>query len=187
LAIAPASASAGPLVSSAPDCENQTLAQPFLPWADIAQYTLNSGGDFEGGGSWRLSGGAAVVSGNEPFQVGSGSDAHSLSLPSGSSAVSSPICVGIEHPTIRFFAKASNRLAGLRVEVLFEDAFGNVQSAPIGSLTGAGDWAPTPVYPIVVNLLPLLPGERTAVAFRLSATSGSVQVDDFYVDPYRWS
>jgi hypothetical protein len=38
--------------------------------------------------------------------------------------------------------------------------------------------------PIVVNLLPLLPGDHTAVAFRFS-TAGNWQIDDVYVDPYR--
>jgi hypothetical protein len=39
--------------------------------------------------------------------------------------------------------------------------------------------------PIVANLLPLLPGSRTPVSFRVTATSGSWKIDDFYVDPYR--
>jgi hypothetical protein len=43
------------------------------------------------------------------------------------------------------------------------------------------NWLPDP---IVVSLLPLLPGSHTPVAFRLTADGGSFQVDDFYVDPY---
>ena len=69
--------------------------------------------------------------------------------------------------------------------VLFEDAFGNVQSSPMGAVTAGGSWAASAPLPIVVNLLPLLPGSRTAVAFKFSASGGSFQVDDVYVDPYR--
>jgi hypothetical protein len=181
----PATANAGLLVSSATDCADQSLDQTFLRWADVANYTLHPGGDFESGSAWSLSGGAAVVSGNEPFYAGSDSDSNSLSLPAGSRATSGAICVGIEHPDIRFFARSSNPLATLQVQVLFEDAAGNPQSAPIGAVTAGGSWAPTVPLPIVVNLLPLLPGQRTAVAFEFTATGGSFQVDDVYVDPYR--
>jgi hypothetical protein len=185
LVIAPASASAGPLVSSAGDCAGQSLAQSFLPWADVANYTLNPGGDFEAGSDWSLAGGAAVVSGNEPFNVGSATDSRSLSVPAGASATGDSICVGIGHPDIRFFAKSSNPAATLRVQVLYEDAFGNVQSAPMGLVSAGSSWSPTAPLPIIVNLLPLLPNDRTAVAFKFTASGGSFQLDDVYVDPYR--
>jgi hypothetical protein len=181
----PATANAGILVSSAGDCAAQSLGQTFLPWADVANYTLHPGGDFESGSAWALSGGAAVVSGNEPFYVGSAGDSSSLSLPAGASATSGSICVGIEHPDIRFFARSSNPLATLQVQVLYEDGAGNAQSAPIGVVNAGGSWAPSAPLPIVVNLLPLLPGQRTAVAFRFTASGGAFQIDDVYVDPYR--
>jgi hypothetical protein len=180
----PASANAGLLVSTAPSCDTQTYSQPFMPWADVASYTLQPGGDFEGHSTWS---GGSVVSGNEPFDVGSKTDNHALGLAAGESSTSPSICVGIEHPDLRFFAQASNPTATLKVEVLFEDGFGNEQSATIGAVTGNSGWAPTAVYPLVVNLLPLLPGSHTAVAFRFTASGGSFQVDDVYVDPYsRW-
>jgi hypothetical protein len=181
----PATASAGQLTSSAPSCDTQVLGQPFLPWVDVASYTLNPGGSFENGTQgWALDG-ASPAAGNEPFQVTGASDKRSLSLPAGSSATSAAICVGIEHPDIRFFAKASNPLARLTVEVLFEDASGSVLSAPIGLVTANVGWAPTLPFPIVANLLPLLPGNHTAVAFRFRASGGSFQIDDLYVDPYQ--
>jgi hypothetical protein len=101
--------------------------------------------------------------------------------------VSPPICVGIEHPDLRFFARASNPSATLKVEVLFEDADGNVRALQIGAVTGNSGWAPTAMYPLVANLLPLLPGSHTAVSFRFTAGGGCVRIDDVYVDPYsRW-
>jgi hypothetical protein len=182
----PSVANAGPLTDQAPNCDTQALGQPFLPWADVASYTLNPGGSFENGAAgWSLDG-ASVTSGNESSFVTGPADASSLALPAGSTAVSAPICVGIEHPDIRFFASASNLGARLTVEVLFEDSAGNVLSAPIGAVTGAGSaWAPTAPFPIVANLLPLLPGKRTAVAFRFRASRGSFRIDDLYVDPYQ--
>ena len=181
----PAAASAGPLTDRAPGCDTQVLGQPFLAWADVASYTLNPGGSFEDGAAgWSLDG-AAVAAGNEPSFVTNATDARSLSLPGGSSAVSAPICVGIEHPDIRFFASASHAGARLSVDVLFESASGDVLSAPIGFVTGSSGWAPTAPFPIVANLLPLLPGSHTAVAFRFSASGGSFRIDDLYVDPYQ--
>jgi hypothetical protein len=58
-----------------------------------------------------------------------------------------------------------------------------VLTAPIGVVTGGG-WAPTLPMTVVANLLPLLPGDQTAVAFRFTAVAGSWQIDDVYVDPW---
>lgn len=178
--LAPSAAHAGLLVADAPNCSAQSLSQPFLQWADVAQYTLDPGGSFESGNSWS---GGTVVSGNEPWNVTSADDSNSLSLTSGTSTTSNEICVGLEHPDLRFFAKASNPLAILRVDVLFEDAFGHTLSAPVGAVTGSTGWAPTAPMPVVANLLPLLPGGYTPVEFRFSATGGTWQIDDVYVDP----
>lgn len=191
LALLPAAAQAGPLVASAPDCDEQVLSQPFLPWVDPAHYTLAPNGGFEAGASqWSLEGGAQVGAGNESYYVTDASDKRSLSLPAGSSATSSTVCVGIEHPTLRLFARnTGSPLSSLRVEVLFEDAAGNVNSLPIGSLSAGSDWQPTAVMPLVVNLLPLLPGESTPVAFEFTpeGTGGDWTIDDVYVDPLRRS
>jgi hypothetical protein len=180
----PAAAQAGPLVADAPDCAAQALTQPFLPWADVAQYQQAPGGTFEPGSKpWSLSG-ASVAGGNEPYYVTSADDSRSLSIPGGASATSRSVCVGLEHPDLRFFAKASNSTATLKVEVLFEDSLGNVLTAPIGAVTGSTDWAPSAPMPIIANLLPLLPGNYTPVAFRFSASGGSFRIDDVYVDPF---
>lgn len=180
----PAGAQAGALIADAPDCASQSLSQVFLPWADPGQYTLAAGGSFEPGAKhWTLNG-ASIVSGNEPFNVTSSSDKRSLSLPDGSSATSRAVCVNLGRPDIRFFASASDPSAVLSVNVLFEDAFGNVQSAPIGVVTGSSGWAPTAPMPILANLLPLLPGGYSPVSFSFTASGGDFQIDDIYVDPY---
>ena len=37
---------------------------------------------------------------------------------------------------------------------------------------------------VIANLLPLLPGETTPVAFRFTAQGADWSIDDVYVDPY---
>jgi hypothetical protein len=187
LLIGPPRAEAGPLVASATDCAGGSLSRPFLPWLDPANYFIAPGGAFEDGAAgWQLGGGATVVSGNETFRVHDPGDSHSLSLPAGSSTTSTTTCVGLEYPTLRFFARnRGSLLSTLRVEVLFEGANGNVNALTIGRLLAGRNWQPTIPLPIVVNLLPLLPGEQTPVAFRFTPRGGDWQIDDVYVDPHR--
>jgi hypothetical protein len=182
-------AHAGVLVSTAASCDTYRFEQPFLRWADPAQYVLAPNGGFERvARAWTLTGGARVVTGNESYRVHSPQDSLSLSLPHGSSATTSAMCVGIEHPTLRLFASNRGTITStLSVEVLFEDATGAVRTLPIGLLVGTSAWTPTIQMPVVANLLPLLPGERTAVAFRFTPrdAAGKWRIDDVYVDPYR--
>jgi hypothetical protein len=178
-------AQAGLLVSSAPACNSETLSQPFLRWVDPLGYTLVPGGSFEAGSpAWALRGGAAVKAGNEPYYVTSAGDSSSLALPAGSSVTSPAVCVGLDHLVLRLMARnGGSLLSTLRVEVLFEDSAGNVLSAPVGAIAGGG-WAPSLPLPIAASLLPLLPNDRTAVAFRFTAAGGAWQIDDVYVDPW---
>ena len=190
LAVTAGSASAGVLVDSAPSCDDQSLSRPFAPWLDLMQYTPLPGGDFESAASgWSLSGGASVVGGNESFHVGGDDDASSLRVPAGGSATSPTICVGLEHPTVRFFAKRNSGgllgLSTMRVEVLYENNLGIVERLPIGVVTPTSSWQPTLPMPVVANLLALLPGEHTPVAFRFTPLSGGDwSLDDIQVDPY---
>ena len=181
------SASAGVLTSSATSCVDREFEQPFLPWADVANYVLAPDGGLEDGGAgWTLNG-ASVQSGNESFNVGGAADSQSLSLPAGSSATTGAMCVGIEHPTLRVFSKSSGATLGshLRVEVLWEDAGGNAHDTLIGTVSGSSSWQPSQIMVVGVNLLTLLPGDHTAVAFRFTPVgTGSWSLDDVYVDPY---
>ena len=190
LAVGASTAGAGVLVASAPSCEAQPLSKPFAPWLDLADYTPLPGGDFERSmAGWSMSGGAAVAAGNATQQVGTVADGASLAIPAGGSATSATICVGITHPTTRFFARRRSSglrvsLSSLRVDVLFELSSGTVTTLPIGSVLNDGSWQPTLPIAIVANLLTLLPGERTPIALRFTAQGGDWSVDDVYVDPY---
>jgi hypothetical protein len=186
LAASAPAANAGLLVASAPDCSPKPMSKPFAPWGDQGDYTLAPGGAFEPSQrSWQLSGGASVVAGNEPFKVRRATDVNSLRLPPGATATSPVMCVGIEHPTLRLFARNNTALLStLSVEVIFETSLGLTASAPVGVLLPNGQWKPSPQFLVVANLLPLLPGEHTPVQFRVRSVGlGTWWVDDFYVDP----
>jgi hypothetical protein len=185
-----APAHAGLLVSSAKDCAaDGASARVFKPWLDLAQYVPAPGGDAESASGWNLRGGAGIVAGNEPWKVGGSADHSSLSLPAGSSATTGVMCVGIGHPTLRFFSKRTSGtlLNPLAVEVVFEGLGGLVKSLPIGVVPAGGSWQPTLPFPVLASLLPLLPGQMTPVAFRFTPVgTGGWQIDDVYVDPWRY-
>jgi hypothetical protein len=185
-----APAHAGVLVPAAGACETAASERVFLPWLDLAHYVPAPGGAAESAAGWKLTGGAGVVAGNEPWRIGDAGDGSSLLLPRGSSATTATMCVGLEHPTMRFFARKASSgllstLSTLSVEVLFNGLGGTLESLPIGVVALGGGWQPTLPFPVVANLLPLLPGEQTPVAFRFTARGGAWQIDDVYVDPWK--
>jgi hypothetical protein len=185
-----APASAGILTASASDCGDETLTQPFAQFGDRANYKLVRNGSFETGtGGWTLLGRAKVVSGNEPWKVGGASHGRSLVLPAGSTAISPVSCVGLAEPTMRFFAKKNRApllgISTLAVSVYVKTSLGLTVPVPVGVVLGNGQWKPTPPMLIVANLLPLLPGDRTPVAFQFTPLLGDWQIDDLYVDPRR--
>jgi hypothetical protein len=187
LLVLPRPAHAGVLVAGATDCEDQALARPFLPWLDPASYFLVPDGSFEAGArDWALEDGAAVVAGGEPHDVSHSGALAALRLGGAGSATSPAVCVGLEHPTARLFARNTGSLLGtLRVDVKFEDAAGGVHALPVALLLGGRQWAPTLPLPLIANLLPLLPGSHTAIALRFTAQGGDWEIDDVHVDPYR--
>jgi len=158
--------------------------QPFAPWQDVADYILAPDGDFEAGASsWQLDG-ASIVEGNDTLPVGASSDHQTLSVPAGASATSAPMCIGVEHRTMRFLGSGAQS-GTLLVEALYAKANGKQKSIALGAVRGTGAWAPSPVLPMRVNDEA---GDDNAmsVSLRFSARGGAGwQVDDVYVDPYR--
>ena len=180
-----APAHAGVLTKSATGCTDPVLSQPFKPWLDSSYYKPVD--DFESGADgWTLSGGAKVVDGNAAQHVGGSSDDRSLLLPAGSSATSPPVCVGLNEPTLRYFArKNSGLLSTLTVSVQVQLELGVWVTLPIGVDFG-GAWHPSLPSLVVANLLPLLPNDKTAVQFQFTPVlGGSWLLDDVYVDPMR--
>ena len=161
-----------------------TYTQPFANWGDNGSYFLVPGGSFEGTNSWSLSGGAQVVSGNEPFYLNSKSDSHSLVLPPGSSATSPATCLAALSLNFRFVGKSSDG-SGVHVDVYASGLLGLVK-LPVGMNIALGtSWAPSGQITLLLqNVLALTNLGKTTVYFRFSPIgSATVQLDDVYVDP----
>lgn len=165
----------------------------FKAFDDTSLYQPAPSGTFESGTTgWTLTGAAGLASGNESFYVTTRKDKQSLSIPVAASATSPAICVGVEHPYSRLFARGP---AGstMTVELLFVGSDGTAYALPIARMTGSGTWAPSPKLYTGSFLLTKLSALSTtsttatssAVAYRFTTSGGSWQIDDLYVDPWK--
>lgn len=185
--LAPAgSASAGILSESATDCPTYASSQVFSRWLDPFHYSLAPGGAFESATGLTFKGGAKIVTGNESSYVHGTADRNSVLLPAGGSVTTGPMCVGLEKPTVRFFAKrpSFSLLPLMVVEGLYKDKAGVQRSLPfVGVPVAGGGWSLQLPFVSTGALLEL--GDQTMMQFRLRAVTGTWQVDDLYVDPWR--
>ena len=162
-------------------------AQVFAPWNDFRSYYLAPNGGLESGSNgWSLSGGASVVSGNQPFFK---SGSHSLSLPSGSRALSPVTCIGPYALSLRMFGSdVGGRDGGVHVRVLWYGLLNKLLGATDYATFGAGgSWSPTSS----VNssggfnlLLPLLGSTSARIELTPLGDGSKWKVDDVYVDPW---
>lgn len=190
-AIAASAAFSGPAIAQADStadagCPAIPTVQPFGPWQDFADYFLAPDGDFEqGAASWDLSGGAAAVEGNETYAVGGAGDLRSLSLPAGSSATTAPVCIGIEHRSMRFFVRGSGE-GVVHVDAVYARRTDAEKSVRLASISAGESWAPSPIVSMRVNEIAPEYANALAVSLRFTARgTGSWQIDDVYVDPFR--
>ena len=162
-------------------------SQVFAPWQDYASYLLAPNGGLElGTTGWSMSGGATVVSGNEPFLP---TGTHSLSLPSGSSALSPVVCLGQNQLFIRMFGKdAGGTDRGLRVQVVWYGLLNKVLGISDFATYGPGSqWSPTSKLSssggLQVPLLPILGSTSARVMLTPLGSGSKWQIDDLYIDP----
>jgi hypothetical protein len=162
-------------------CPDPTT-QPFRAWSDYAQYAQVPDGGFEAGASgWKLAGGAKIVSGNEPFYLRGAGDRWSLSMPAGSTATSPPMCISLLSSKMRFVAGGSK--GSVKVQVLYRGLVSSVTGVlDGGTVNSNGAWAPSPEVSMLGGVLPLL---TQSVQFQFVATSGSMRVDDVFLDPWK--
>jgi hypothetical protein len=183
LSTAPASAHT---VAPAAGCPAAPISNPFAVWQDAADYVLAPDGGLEAGGAaWQLQGGAKVIEGNEPFRALGATDHAALDLPAGSSATTAPMCIGLEHKSMRFFG--SGTMTGqLSVEALYTERDGRPRAVTLGTVHGRGTWAPTESLPMKVNERAPDFGNALQVSLRFTPhTSRGWRIDDVFVDPYR--
>jgi hypothetical protein len=161
--------------------------QVFAPWSDFRSYYLAPNGGLENGTTgWTLSGGASIASGNQPFF---GSGTHSLSLPSGSRALSPTTCIGPYALSLRMFgADVSGADRGVHVRVLWYGLLNQLLGATdYATFSPGGKWAPTSS----VNssggfnlVLPLLGSTSARIELTPLGTGSKWKIDDVYVDPW---
>jgi hypothetical protein len=175
---------AGAQADEASRCTGRVIEQPFSQFGDLADYFLAPDGDLSAGGAdWTLDG-AEVVADNEPYWVHGGDTPAAVHLDSGASATSPAICVGLDDPTMRFFARGLGGPSGnLAVDVLYTDASGEPGQLRIGTVVAdeAPDWTAVAPLPITANTTEM------DVRFRFTAIGAGSEwlVDDVYVDPYK--
>jgi hypothetical protein len=163
-------------------CPDPT-AQVFRQWSDFGRYAQVPDGGFEAGASgWTLTGSAKVVPGNEPFYLASKSDRYSLLLSAGSSATSPPMCIALLSSKMRFVVGGQPK-STVKVQVIYRGLLSKVLGIlDGGTVASDGTWQPSPEISMLGGVLPVL---TRSVQFRLVATSGAVQVDDLYLDPWK--
>ncbi len=167
-----------------------TATQAFATFGDSAFYArlLNNG--FENGGlGWSFSGGARIVSGNEPFDLsGNGSGVNSLLLPAGSSAYSGTVCFALGDWHMRFVMRNVGSTRGtLRVQVIVPSLLGGLLTIlDAGTVSSGGTWTPSPRLELLLSNVTSLLGTK-AVAFRFTpvGTGAAYQIDDVYLDPWK--
>src|SRR3954468_15090625 len=188
VAVSAAPAHAKGAIANPYDCTpDPTLTKPFAPFNDLGLYTPVANQGLEAGAtSWTLSGGAAVVGGNEPWHVAGPADSRALDLPSGSSAITAPICIDQTYPYFRLFAR--NAVSGkrsLEVDVLYYDAKGKLLSTrPYGYETSSTAWQPSPT--IAIDVWDKSATTAAPVSFRFvpKGSDAHFVIDDVLVDPY---
>lgn len=177
---APAASASGSLLGLNNDC-GQT-SQPFAQFGDSRSYTFGANGGLENGSTgWTLSGGS-IVSGNESYFVHSNYDRSSLSLATGGSALTPKLCMGTTSTVTRFFVRSSNG-GKVRVQVVLRNLLGGVLGIlQVSDLSPSTSWQPGPPVLNLDSLLGLV--GVSSIQLKFTTLSGSVQVDDIYVDPW---
>jgi hypothetical protein len=172
-------------------CQDPLIENPFSFAGDLLDYVLAPDGSFEGSASssWLLDGGAAAVPGNDPFPIRPAApDATVMSLPTGSSATSAPMCVDLTYPTFRLAVHALPRADGkykgrLKIETLYPNAK-NPQWRKVDVIKpDSGAWTLSDFLDLQPERGGSTPGARQ-VSLRFSVTGeGGFEIDDVYVDP----
>jgi hypothetical protein len=169
--------------NNCPSAGNQVFAQ----WNDFRSYYLAPNGGLESGSNgWSLSGGASVGSGNQPFF---GNGTHSLSLPSGSRALSPVTCIGPYALSLRMFGSdVGGADGGVHVRVLWYGLLNRLLGATdYTTFAAGGPWSPTSSVKSSGGfnlLLPLLGSTSARVELTPLGGGSAWKIDDVYVDPW---
>ena|SRR5579862_2434484 len=170
--------------SSTSSCSTPALSQPFLNWGDVGFYALAPGesADSLDGTGWTLNGNASIVQ----TQLQDGTTGNVLDLPSGSSAVSPPMCVDAAFTMARTMVDNAGGNGWVDFSVSYQDPNTGLWSAPNQTssvhVRNGDAWKLS--HPL--NLEPGANGDWQLVQFTFSAAgpASEPQLYNFYVDPY---
>jgi hypothetical protein len=157
--------------------------QPFAQFGDYNDYFAFANNGFESGVTgWKVQN-AFAGTGNEPWSVNGGGSS-SLTIAPGGSAASPKVCTALNAPGWRMFARSNGANGPLQAQIVFYGLLGNVTgilNVATFYPSGYGAWEPSADIPSILSL-PLL---TYSAQLRLTstATSGTWQVDDVFVDP----
>lgn len=182
-AISASTASAsGSLLGLNNDCG--AASQPFAQFGDYNSYTFGTNGGLEQSSTgWSLSN-AAVVKGNESYHVHSTADRYSLGMNAGGSALSPNLCMGTTSKVVRFFVRSGDG-GRVRVQVVLRNLLGQVLGVvQVADISPGVAWQPGPAILNLDSLLGLV--GVSSIQLKFTTLSGSVQIDDIYVDPWAW-
>lgn len=165
-----------------PPCTQPVLSQPFTAWNDSAYYTLAPGQspfNFTGSG-WLLLDGANVAKAT----LGNGTSGQVLDLPSGSLAVSPPMCVDSDYPSAKTMIRSVSGGGAVGVFVTYAGASSWGKAHNGGAIHGQGPgWG----LSNQINLQPSHDPGWQLVRFALvppNDPNAEFQLYDLYVDPY---
>jgi hypothetical protein len=181
LAVTPALASftpTAPVNTSA--CSAPQLSQPYLSAGDSNWYTLAPGqtpGNFVGAG-WKLSGGAHITT----VRLQNGQTGSVLDLPSGSTAVSPPMCVASDYPTARTTVRNVVGSQGVHTYVSYAGTRTAYNPQDTGQFHGNNS-AWTLSNPINVHPGNLPGWQLVQFTFAPGGMTSEFQIYNFYVDP----
>jgi hypothetical protein len=174
--------SAAPALAAA-TCEGQTFSQPFAAWSDYNYYTLVQGGEFNSASEgWELKGGAQTLQGTRPNR----STAGVLNLPSGSEAVSPPVCVTLQYRTARVWVR---NVKGTEGSVAVGVAYAGTPTATSPRYVGQvraeqNGWTLSDPFGLQPQTAGSSEGTRQVrLVFLAGGQSGDFQLYGLYVDP----
>ena len=176
--------------ASSKTCSTPLIENPFARFGDSRNYVMAPNGSFEDASlsGWQLSGSGRRVTDPDDIDLGANDGAGMLSLPQKATAISPTMCVDLDYPTFRVLTKAKGQGEFL-IEVVYPDS-GKPEWVELAKFDGkqfqnvGASWRLTSD----MDMKPDLGGSKAGfrrVAFRLTALSGSWNVDDLYVDPRR--
>ena len=175
-------------LSAAADCGFDAASQVFLPWGDLADYSLVPQGDLNNTSGWTFKN-VTLSTEHDPVTDAAGS---LLFTKGDSEAVTPAMCVNLDNPTLRLFLadRGGNGKAHLDVKAIYEGLDGTAHDLTLAKLKVGPTWEPSLVMPIGINMLSVASSSGwTPVAFEFDVhglqKGETFSLGGVYVDPCR--